>query len=305
MDTLPPELHAYICQAVCIDEGDTIRAVNQVSKYFHDVARPYLYHTVSAVGLRQIIALLDRLGHTPSHLRQVHHLFLSDLPHSKSSTAASQFRLTLTECNTIMRLVILSAPTLQTFSFFAASPFSSTSLIGRIFRVSFPHLHTLAISGFYPFPSIPGNFPSLARLHLDGNRNPQGLFQVSGLEEACPALTDLKVSGLGAAASFILELTEALRDPTANSDSMIPTRLPSRLRRLALQAGPEPSGCGAIVTLKDQAMMMTMGVLTVGFQDTHGVQLSVLERSKAGTCLEDLRRDWLKCAAPAAHGLIF
>jgi len=293
MDTLPPELHAYICQAAC---GDTIRALHRVSRYFREVSRPYLYHTISAVGLRQITALLDRLEHTPAHLRHIHHLFLSDVPSSQSSTAAaSQVRLTLTECNAIIHVVALSAPTLKTFSFLAGSPFSSTSLIGRIFRTSFPHLHTLAVSGFYPFPSLSGNFPSLARLHLDGNRNPQGLFQVSALEEACPALTDLKVSGLGAAAMFLIELGETLKgDNISNGDgeATIPARLPPQLQRLTIQAGPEPSACSPIVALKDEAMILTMELVKIKFQGHPGVKLSVLERSPAGMSLQDFKMDW-------------
>ncbi|PPQ74659.1 hypothetical protein CVT26_005528 [Gymnopilus dilepis] len=263
MDTLPPELHAYICQAICLDEGVSIRALSEVSKYFHEVSRPYLYHATSAVGTRQILALVDRLENTPAYLRHIYHLFLSDVPHSPSSPAAEQVHLTSAQCNAIIRLFTLAAPTLRTFTFHGGSPFTSTFMIGRIFRTSFPHLHTLVVSGFYPFPSVPGTFPSLTHLHLDGNRNPQGLLQVSALHEACPELAELKVTGLGGAAGFVLELTEALTErevATGNQGVKDPIQLPPRLRRVTIQPGPEPSGCSAIATLKDNTMMLTMDI---------------------------------------------
>ncbi|KAF8956635.1 hypothetical protein BDZ97DRAFT_1907119 [Flammula alnicola] len=209
MDILPTELHAYICQLACTDDGSSIRTLNVVSKYFQEVSRPYLYHNVSAFGMVQILCLLERLERTPPHMRHIHHLFLSDVP-SDPSSSKSPFRLSDFENQALSRIITSSAPTLETLSLVANAPFSSTSLIARVFRTPFPLLHSLAISGFYPFPSSLGKFPSLKRLHLNGNRNPHGLLHMCSLEEACPSLTDLKITGLGAAGAFVMELEDAL-----------------------------------------------------------------------------------------------
>ncbi|KDR73324.1 hypothetical protein GALMADRAFT_251945 [Galerina marginata CBS 339.88] len=298
MDTLPTELHAYIFQSACSNEGVTIRALNTVSKYFCEVSRPYLYRNISISGPSQITRLLDRLQNTPIHLRHIHHLFLSDVLDTQHA-----IRLSDIERSSITRIITLSSPTLRTFSLVASSPFSSTSLIACVFRTSFPHLQSLTISGFYPFPSSAGRFPSLTHLHLEGNRNPQGLFQMSALEDAFPSLAELKVSGLGAAGAFLVEVEEALAGGEiydGHSDCMTATRLPPSVRRLIIQAGPEPSPSASLVSretaaMKDFVMIKRLVALkSRKISSDHGVELSILDRSVALTSVNELREGWLR-----------
>ncbi|PPQ81331.1 hypothetical protein CVT25_015087 [Psilocybe cyanescens] len=301
MDTLPAELHAYICQFACEDDGATIRVLSSVSKYLNQVTKPYLFRNVSAIGIPQIVALLERLDSTPSTMRHVEHLFLSDAPFKGSSSTPNlpPTRLTDHEIRGLNRLIALSAPSLKNFSFIATSPFSSTSLIARIFRTSFPFLVKLTISGFYPFPSTPGHFPLLKDLHLDGNRNPHGLFQMSMLEDACPSLQNLKITGLGAAGSFVVELEEALSGGKLwdeNTDYMVPIHLPSQLRQITLQAGPVPvvSGSRDNAATKDHFLMKRLQSLkTISSSGReYSACVSVLERSVMPSSLDEFRLEW-------------
>ncbi|KAF9054683.1 hypothetical protein BJ165DRAFT_1324515, partial [Panaeolus papilionaceus] len=202
MNTLPPELHSYIFQLACTDNGQTIRTLNSVSSYFHEISKIFLYQTVSVSGPEQIEALLQRIEHIPQHHRLIRHLYLSDgtLENPKSASAQA-----------ITRLLLIAAPHLHSLAFVIASPFQSTTLISRLLRTSFPNLIDLTISGFYPFPSSAGKFPKLQILHLHGNTNPVGLFQSNCLVKSCPALRSLHISGLKVAGPFVMELHEALK----------------------------------------------------------------------------------------------
>ncbi|KAH9478191.1 hypothetical protein JR316_0008644 [Psilocybe cubensis] len=299
MDTLPTELHAYICQLVCDDDGTTIRTLSSVSKYFNQVTKPYLYRSICATGTSQIMALVERLDSIPSHLRPIERLFLSDTSCKTASPTSLSPPKSLTDRETryINRLIALSAPTLKTFTFIATSPFSGTSLIARVFRTSFPLLVNLTISGFYPFPSTPGRFPLLNYLHLDGNRNPHGLFQMSSLEDACPSLRSLKVTGLGAAGAFVVELEEALafgKNLDERSDYMAHSRLPSCLCEITLQAGPELAVSGArdSAATKDQILMKRLQ--SVKTLSSESLQVSVVERSSRPLTLDDFRLEWIQ-----------
>ncbi|KAF9483738.1 hypothetical protein BDN70DRAFT_826868, partial [Pholiota conissans] len=216
MDALPTELHAYICQTACIDDGTTIRALSGVSRYYHEVSRPFLYQNVSAFGVNQVMDLLEQLERLPAQMRLIRYLFLSDVSSEETKSdpesphAPQPSRLTDKQTQALARIISLSSSTLKSFSLVAHSPLSSTSLIARVFRTSFPHLQSLSISGFYPFPSSVGKFPSLKHLHLSGNRNPHGLLHMCALEETFPALATLAITGLGAAGGFVIELEEAL-----------------------------------------------------------------------------------------------
>ena len=147
------------------------------------------------------------------------------------------------------------------------------------------------------------------RLHLDGNRNPLGLFQMSALEDACPELIDLKISGLGAAGAFVVELEETLTlaesgcdgnvQAECESDFMMPTSIPPKLRRIVVQPGPEPNVALSVASretasIKDKVMMKRLNELKTRKVSDSGVQLEILQRSLAYMSLEDLRKEWLE-----------
>lgn len=302
MDTLPTELHALICRKVCADYGSAIRSLNSVSKYFHEVSRPYLYHRTFAFGTGQALALLERLERTPPRLREIHHLFLSDVSPDTSSPKFPK-RLTDRETQALTRIIILAAPTLQSFALVAHSLYCSTALMARVWRTSFPRLQRLALSGFYPFPSAPGRFPTLTHLHLDGNRNPHGLLQMGALEDACPALATLTITGLGAAGAFVVELEEALSGDEVFdelSEYTAPTRLPPSIRSVTLQAAPEPPAAsmeaysGGAVRMKDSVLLSRLEALKHRkTKDGERVLICVLERNATMISPEDIRREWL------------
>ncbi|KAG2010631.1 hypothetical protein CC2G_013434 [Coprinopsis cinerea AmutBmut pab1-1] len=227
MDYCPPELHSYIAYLACLtDHGPTIRSLSLVSRYFHDISAPYLYHTISLQNEETIFSLLQKLDTlAPSSRRNIRHLFLS-YPQPKSPQPNAKLQNAIirlvTLCapnaklqNAIIRLVTLCAPSLHTLTLDASQNLAqSPALLSRIWRTRFPELRNLTISGFYPFPTstTPSqpNFPRLTHLHLHGNRNPHGLLQFGGLSKSCPNLTHLKVSGLSMAVTFAMELQEAM-----------------------------------------------------------------------------------------------
>ena len=307
MEVLPVELHAHIFGLASTDDGWTIRALSMVSRYFWEVSRAYLYQNVSVSGTDRVFALLDRLETLPPRLRQIRHLFLTDVPSTSPKITAPQ--LSQQETQAVIRLISLAAPTLHSFSFVPSAPFSSTSLIARVFRTSFPLLKSLTISGFYPFPSAPGKFPSLKHLSLNGNRNPHGLFQMGTLEDACPALESLEVTGLGLAGGFVLELEDAL---TASEvwerdygDIFPPAKLPQSVRRVTVQAGPEPvvaanssSPTPDVATMKDRMLTGRLQALkSRKGTRVNGVEVVVLNRCVSPISAEDIRRDWLLALA--------
>ncbi|KAG6852205.1 hypothetical protein C0991_002017 [Blastosporella zonata] len=294
MNVFPPELHSYICELACHDDGRTVRALSLVSKYFREISRPFLYQSLSISGSIQIIALASALQNTVPHLRSVRHLFLST--HSKNDVTPTPKATDAADTAAILRILTLSASTLETLSFVSGSPSMGTMSISRLFRTSFPRLRELAISGFYPFPSAPGKMPRLERLHLHGNRNPHGLLQAGGLDEACPSLTHLRVSGLSMAVTFAVELREAF----AGSDqSPFSSKLPSSLRHVDVQpvGPPTTSGKGtAAVQARENATNHARDELMMthlkGLQPPQGVAFSLLPRAETDSTYDTFRREW-------------
>lgn len=304
MDKCPPELHAYICELTCIDDGHTIRSINKASRYFYNISKPYLYQNLSISGPKQIRAIAALLETKPkAYLRYIRHLFISDTTekHEHSQGTDSAIQATPETHTLILRIISLAASTLQSLAFIAYSPQTSTSLIACLFRTSFPRLRDLTISGFYPFPTTAGKFPRLERLHLNGNRNPHGLLQMSVLENACPSLKFLKVSGLGSAASFIKEVKEAMENSEnkgEDSMSLFPAKFPAQVRRVTLQLGPAPKvvngGKEGTLQLKDRLMTKYLEDLSIEItSNLNGAQVVVLDRSPQPTVVHDIRKEWL------------
>lgn len=247
MDTLPLELHSQIFELACADDGSTARSLALVSRYVRDVAEPYIFSSLAVAGLGPMTDLLAQLERTPSCMRRVRRLFLSDWTnrevHHKcvSASGAAMDRYDL-EKSTIIRLLDVVAPTLHSFTFIVSCPFNSTQLIGHLFSLKLPHLRDLSVHGFYPFPHSSNAMPSLERLHLSGNRNPHGLFQCGALGVACPNLTHVRISGLVSAASFAEELTDALVPESCDRcSSLFSATLPPSVSHVTVQVGPAPA----------------------------------------------------------------
>ena len=301
MHKLPPELHHYICESACIEDAASVHALNMVSTYFHEVSKPYLYRTVAASGVQQVLALSERLAIIPPHLSRIHHLFLCDLPSQTKSNAHSASTHTedsykLLRC--VVQILAHASPTLQTLSLFSQSPIS-TALIAKVFRTSFPVLRRLSIHGFYPFLSSPNRFPQLEYLHLNGNRNPSGLLQMWTLDDACPALETLRITGLSLAGSFVSEVEDALNqsgadeDALDSADDLSSPRLPAQLKSLIVQAGPLPDhGLGKVVSLKDKVMMNRLESLRSSRKGGLSVRVSVPERTLQSLSVEDMKEEW-------------
>ncbi|KAG6917379.1 hypothetical protein DXG01_002758 [Tephrocybe rancida] len=288
MNVIPPELHSYIFQLACLDDGRTVRALSLVSKYFREVSRPFLYQSLSISGSAQITTLASVFQNTAPHLRTVRHLFLST--HTNSADAAYPPKpkpIDTADSAAILKIISLSAPTLETLSFVSASPSMSTMHISRLFRTSFPSLRELSISGFYPFPTAPGKMPRLERLHLHGNRNPHGLLEGGVLDEACPSLTHLRVSGLSMAITFARELQEAF---AGDDESAFPAKLPSHVRHVVVQPAPAlPESGKMAASLPRDALMMAQ---LQGLQPPQGLAFSLLPRAESDGPYVTFRRDW-------------
>lgn len=289
MISFPPELHSYICAFACSDGGYTVQALSLVSRYFRDIARPYLYQSLSLSGVDQIMAAAVKLENTPVHLRRVQHLFISDESQRRNDHQLGK-RICDMEATSIVRIITFAAPTLQTLAFVTTCPLTGTSLIGRLFRILFPSLRELTVSGFYPFPSSPGKMPLLERLHLNGNRNPHGLLQVGALENVCPSLTHLRVSGLALAASFAQELEESLNPDEL---SMFPSNLPPHMREIIIQPSSSPpmSGKPSTAQVKDRTMMIWLEQAQCLSSST-SVRLSLLPRRETEMLPNDVRKGW-------------
>jgi len=292
MKSCPPELHSYICQLAGQDDGRTIRALSLVSKYFKEITAPYAYQSLSISGPEQINKLASKLESTPLHLRHIRHLFLSDaVPNKPHRTSEGESHAPNSTATT--RILALAAPTLESLTFISSNPATNTQSISRLFRLSFPHLRELSVSGFYPFPSLPGKFPRLTHLHLHGNRNPHGLLQLGGLDEVCPSLTHLRVSGLSMAVSFAQELEEAFRCDEETT-ALFPSRLPPHVECVVVQPGsPGPAGkLTSAISLKRE-QVMNERFATVKALATKGIKFVVMEGSEVEPLLETLKRDWV------------
>ncbi|KIK05268.1 hypothetical protein K443DRAFT_91557 [Laccaria amethystina LaAM-08-1] len=321
--SIPPELHSYIFQLGCTDDGTTIRALSLLSRYFYAIAGPLLYHTLSisvSSPNDHLPLLLKKLQATPPHLRRISHLFLSDVPSSPSSSASTPQKLSEPALSNLFDLLTLASPSLRTLSFIAHAPHTSTHIIARLFRTSFPLLSELSVSGYYPFPSPPPfpreapnptqtpRMPSLKKLHLHGNRNPHGLLQSRSLEGACPALEELRVSGLAMASSFVIEVEDALLACVSSSSSssssddalLFPASLPPNIKSVIVQAGVRPPAVGAkpptaVVLLKDDAMMRQLERIREVARDAEreGVRVSVLDRPEEAISPAEMKKVWL------------
>jgi hypothetical protein len=271
----------------------------------------------SPAMIRRVVEEMDEL---PAWMRNVHTLKISDssaiTPSDLDISVKGKFDLSKTE---IMYLLSLASPTLETLIFNASSsPFSSTSLVAQIFTMPFANLVDLTVVGFYPYPHparsatkqgddlVPAlkitrsTLPKLQRLHLSGNRNPVGLLQAGNLDEACPSLRELKISGLAQAVSFALEVDAAAscralaraRAAGAGQDSSVddqqnwecpwPSRLPYELERLELHCAHLPeSHLRGTAGLKNAEMVRVMRGIEkkCGEDEIFGLRVQVFQET--------------------------
>lgn len=129
--------------------------------------------------------------------------------------------------------------------------------------------------------------PSLQRLHLHGNSNPHGLLEAGVLDEACPSLKHLRVSGLSMATTFSLELQAAFK---GDDEVSFPSRLPSGLHCVVVQPAPclQVSGKGAANIARDEMMMAQLEKLEI----PEGMEFTLLPRPLADGMYEVFRREW-------------
>ncbi|KAG9219738.1 hypothetical protein CCMSSC00406_0010327 [Pleurotus cornucopiae] len=246
MNSCPPELHSYIVRLACADDGSTVRALLRVSRYYHAIAVPFIYQSMALDGEDRISKVAATLEKMPSHRRRIRHLFISDAPSSPPSSSKREREDRDPTVETAMiKILHFAAPTLESLTFLATTPCTSTCLISQLFRHSFPRLLELTVHGYYPFPSMPASMPVLQRLHLSGNRNPHGLFQLGGLEASCPSISHLRISGVERAVAFANELESLLQQSSSpqgciasGQQVLFPTTLPKQLRILIVQTAP-------------------------------------------------------------------
>lgn len=281
MNVFPVELHSYICEFACKDDGRTARSIGLVSKYFREVVHPYTLRSIAVTGFAQIKILEKQLTTLPAHLRRIRDLFISDHDGGPESK------------NAIIRILGLSSPSLETLSIHTSNPRTSTPILAFLFGLHYPHLCELSVTGYYPFPSLPGGMPRLTHLHLNGNRSPHGLLQMGVLESVCPELTHLRISGLSRATAFASELTEALAEPSSPSQTLFNARLPPNVRSIVIQpAASMPGfGKGPAQRLTDDLMIATIEGLVRREGD---LWVTVLKRSDGdGDMKKEAKREWM------------
>ncbi|KAF5311243.1 hypothetical protein D9611_013015 [Ephemerocybe angulata] len=311
----PPELHSYIASFVClIDSGRSIRSFSLVSRYFQQITEPYLFHTVSATGTPNLLALDSSIRRTGCPLG-ARHLYLAPCENTPSRGPNKPL------IQAIQNILARAHPTLETLTLdLSSSPHESTLIFSHLFRTSFPRLRALALSGFYPNPNTSTvNFPKLRRLHLSGNRNPCGLLHAECLPAAFPQLEELRISGLSMAVAFALEIEGALHSsssrspfpsypgtPTTNTPGPYPASifdsvphqtspalsLPATLKTLSICPSPT---LGQTISsrssvLKNKAMMSTLR--RVGNDAGGKGKVKFILEDRAALQTGDLRKDW-------------
>jgi len=118
------------------------------------------------------------------------------------------------------------------------------------------------------------------------------------LEDACPALKTLRITGLNSASSFVSEVEDALKsngrddDLLDSTDDLSSPRLPPQLNSLIVQAGPA-SDFGKAISLKDNVMMDGLEGLRNSRMGDISVRVSVPERILRSFSVKDMKDEWV------------
>jgi len=154
MNAFPVEIHSYICEFACTDDGLTARSLGLVSKYYREVVHPFRYQSIAVSGQLQISELERRLERTLPHLRRVRNIFISDGIKDNELVGPLQ-----RSAPHITRLLGLVSSSVETLTLHCDHPKTSTSLLAFLFGLYYPHLRELTVVGYYPFPHVPNAMP--------------------------------------------------------------------------------------------------------------------------------------------------
>jgi len=120
---------------------------------------------------------------------------------------------------------------------------------------------------------------------------------MSVLDNACPSLKFLKISGLQSAASFVMEVQEAIQNHENDEQvpTLFPAKFPARVRQVTLQAGPEKVVKEANLQRKDLLMMKCLADLNIETKSNmSGVEVIVLDRSLQPSTVQPIKQEWLE-----------
>src|ERR1700691_3432889 len=78
MHRCPPEILWKIYGFACTDDGYTGRSLSHVSRYIYESSKPVKFQSLAVRGAWQAVECAALLESTPSHLRRVDNLFISD-----------------------------------------------------------------------------------------------------------------------------------------------------------------------------------------------------------------------------------
>ncbi|KAJ6493819.1 hypothetical protein DFH09DRAFT_847481, partial [Mycena vulgaris] len=212
MDKFPDEIVFHISNLVCDELRSTARVLSTVSKRFHAIFDEFLYRTIDITGYKHMHQLVSNLENIPARCSRIRHLYIcdtSDLGPPQRPLPA----LATDDMNSAIRILVLAAPTVESFAICLSPTIFNTPIISRLFLLAFPQFYELSILGPYPLPSSPQNFPRLRYLHVCGNawdighfNTAAGLFSSGSLTYSFPSLTHLYISGLDRCLSVIEEL---------------------------------------------------------------------------------------------------
>ncbi|KAJ8694303.1 hypothetical protein PTI98_009227 [Pleurotus ostreatus] len=190
----------------------------------------------------------------------------------------------------MIKILHFAASTLESLAFLATTPWTSTCLISQLFRVSFPS--SLASK----------SMPALQRLHLSGNRNPHGLFQLGGLEASCPSISRLRISGVERAVAFAHEL-DGLLQPSSSPSACIASgrqaffaaTLPKKMRILMVQPAPVSVKSVRSARLTKDMMHVLEALDRSAKGEDGGVAFHVLDEQDVddGSETKRLKADWM------------
>jgi hypothetical protein len=178
MHYLPDEIWGEICSFACVDDGRTGRSLSLVSRFIHQVSKPYKLQSIVVIGERQVAAFADLIEQTPSHLRRVDCIFLSPSPgHNRPASEYSTLERILRAISSSVRIIHAVFERVRPFV---------------LLPVSLPVLEELVVQGYIdPFTTVNDSVQFTALKHLTLACHPDVLKTVLALT---PSLIDLRMS---------------------------------------------------------------------------------------------------------------
>ncbi|GJE98308.1 hypothetical protein PsYK624_145350 [Phanerochaete sordida] len=203
MERCPVELWTKIACLACTDGGYTGCSLSLVSHAMHDVAEPVRYHSVSLDTVDKLLAFSARLT-AMDRPPLIRHLFIAEMhvPRLRINSddswetfvkqrrqRAAEAKISIARIRNAVHTVVASA----------ADTLYHLNVHSPPADITFPHLHDLTIAAIAltdPLATACDRFPSLRRLHvLDLSAGTSSEF-CSGLADAAPNITHLRLSGV-------------------------------------------------------------------------------------------------------------